>query len=259
MSAKQASDAILSPCTECGQAVEGERFEDTNKGLIYYSVVGGKGFTHSHRSARFYEQRTINARNKPKAVEKAMAKLLLNPTNKKALQVLRKWRVDKLFALATDPTKGYASIRAASKLIEEFTGEQEEQPPDRGVNRVVVSPNQMPLAAETPKPEIIIHMRDPVEASKPRYDPMFVKPEIIEEDYEELPEESDPDPAFDDQETDRDLVEFGEGGTRKRKPQSVTASFTVWPGGEITRQLTLSEAKYARRPVNPYAIKGLSG
>jgi len=240
------SEASLTPCTECGEMVEGERFEYTSKGLIYYEKVGKGGYTHVHRSPKFYEQRAINAKKKPKPVEKAMAKLLLNPKNKKALKTLRKWETDSLYAVATDPKSGYDGLRAMSKLIQMFEGGPEEQPPRGGINRVVVSPNQIPPAAETPKPEIIIHMLEANEAAKPRYDPMAIKPEIIEQDDEELPDDEYAyEPA--EQEPDLDTVAFDGDGTRKRKPECVTASFTVWPGGEITRQLRPGEAEDLRR------------
>ena len=234
MSAKQVSDASLTPCTECGEMVEGKRNEVTSKGLIWYDTGKGQGFTHSHRSRKFYEQRSINAKNKPKPVEKALAKLLLNPEDKKALQILRKWRADKLFALATDPTKGYASIRAMTKLIEEFTGEPEEQSPGRGFKRATVSLNQAPLAAETPRPKIVIHMLDPAEPSTPRYDPLAVKQDVIEEDYKELPEEF-----------------YNEETTEKQ--EWIGATVYVWPDGKMSWKQSDQEMARLRRPINPYS------
>lgn len=130
----------MANCILCDEPVKGKMKLYT--GMVNYVVPGGAGITHSCKTPQFFEARSRNAKSKPKAVEQALEKLLLNPGDKKALGVMQEWRSRKLFDLATDPTKGMAALKASEQLLADYVGEPKEgdylQKASEGLKNVTV-------------------------------------------------------------------------------------------------------------------------
>ena len=151
---------IRNICIICGKEVAGELH--LRHGWLYYDKGGFGGVTHRHNTPEFYENRSRNQRNKPKAVEQALERLLLHPNDEEALQTLHEWRSKKLFELATDPKAGYNGIRAAEELLREFVGEPETLRP-----QIILNDQLRPR--DNPPKDVVVHI---VETPEPkRYQP----------------------------------------------------------------------------------------
>jgi hypothetical protein len=229
----------LNACIICGKEVEGEL--KLRKGWLAYDKGGFGGITHRHNTPEFYEIRSRNQRNKPKAVEQALERLLLHPNDKKALQTLHEWRSRKLFDLATDPRAGMAGIRASEKLLEEYLGEPETQ-------KLVHHSNSTAIE----KPEIIVHILEPGQMKLP---PRYMPPTADET-------EDDAYDTRDDDEFDShaEALEPEEPEQIKQKRSLAKPLYgptiIIGPDGS-NWGWTLSKEELAakRRPINPYALR----
>lgn len=227
MAASTDNNQESNSCIICGEEVEGKMMLYT--GFVNYEVAGGGGITHSCKTQQFYEARSRKAKSKPKQVEQALERLLLNPKDKKAIATLQEWRSRRLFDLATDPKAGYAGLRAADQLIREFAGEEQSEQGE-----------YVP-----PQPEIVVTIAEPP-LSRPAFNELKDHKEIIiDDDIEEVREATAVDNA-------EDVDEW-------EAVEHPWPDATIWPDGSTTAALSRAEVERSKRPVNPYSIKGLSG
>lgn len=225
----------------CGEDVEGSLI--LRHGWMGYDVGGFAGIRHRHNTQDFIDSRERNRKARPAKVEKAIERLLLHPDDEGAIQTLREWRAGKLFDLST--SGGQAGVRAATRLIEEFIGDEPKKP----------GPNQDGRATQVERPEIIVHVLD--EPEQPRYQSPVYKD----------PDKANPyDPREDEEGFEEAPTQLEDSGKRT---QLVDANGLILPipgailfgpdGSNWGRGMTEEELARLRRPRSPWAIRRWSG